>query len=172
MGFLIFFPFIGAFMLFWICILISYLVISFILYIFKSFGLLRIAKSENYKYPYIVWIPIVSNYVLGKYCMDKNKSIIYSILTAINLVVSTYLFYLNNEILFYISLIYIVIYFIIDMMVMNKFYKKVYKTPELFTILTVITLGLLKGIFIYTARIKKITKVNLDINEIEIKKEE
>ncbi len=45
---------------------------------------------------------------------------------------------------------------------MNKFYKKVYKTPELFTILSVITFGLLNSIFIYTTRIKKITKVNLD----------
>ena len=58
-------------------------------------------------------------------------------------------------------LIYMVIYFIINMLVMNNFYKKVYKKPELFTIFTIITFGLLRSIFIYLSRIKKITKVDL-----------
>ncbi len=73
MGFLIFFPFIGTIMLIWICFLIIYAIIKFTLYIFKSFGLLRIAKTEKYKYLYLVWIPVISDYILGKYCMDKKK---------------------------------------------------------------------------------------------------
>lgn len=162
MGFLLFFPFIGTIMLVWLCFLIIYAIIKFTLYIFKSFGLLRIAKAEKYKYPYLVWLPIISNYILGKYCMDKKKSIIYCILSVIKILLSLCFLVSESEILYYAFIIYTIFYFIVDMIVMNKFYKKIYKTPELFTILSVITFGLLKSIFIYTARIKKITKVNLN----------
>lgn len=162
MGFLIFFPFVGTIMLIWICFLVIYAIIKFILYIFKSFGLLRIAKNEGYKYPYLVWIPIISNYILGKYCMDKRKSIMYASLSAIKILFTLCFVIIASDPLYSVFMIYTIFNFIVDMIVMNKFYKKVYKTPELFTILSVITLGLLKSVFIYTARIKKITKVNLN----------
>lgn len=161
MGGLLFFPFVSGFMVVAIVILIIYLVLRFILYIFQSFGLLRIAKKEGYKYPYIVWLPGISHYVLGRYCcLNKIKCIIYCFLTLVS-IISLHIFWItSHDVLYPISKIYNIIYFIIDMIVMNKFYKKVYKTPELFTILTIITFGLLKPIFIYTARIKKITKVD------------
>lgn len=161
MGGLIFFPFVAGFMVIIIIIWIIYLILKFILYIFQSFGLLRIAKKEKYKYPYIVWIPGISHYILGRYCLDKNKSIIYCILTLISIIMLGIFCTTSNDFWFVFSKVYNIIYFIIDMIVMNKFYKKVYKKPELFTVLTIITLGLLKSIFIYTSKIKKIAKVNL-----------
>ena len=66
-----------------------------------------------------------------------------------------------EDIIMPIYIILVIVYFIVDMLVMNKFYKKVYKKNELFTILTIITFGMLKPIFIYTARIKKITNVDI-----------
>lgn len=161
MGMIIFLPLISAFLVVFILIWIICLIVKFILYIFQSFGLLRISKKEKYKFPYIVWIPAISHYVLGRYCMDKVRSIIYCILTLIKIITLYILLTTTNNILFYISIGYIIFYFIIDMLVMNKFYKKVYKKPELFTILTIITFGLLKPIFIYISRIRKISKVEL-----------
>ena len=163
MGFLVFLPFFSAVIVVMILFYICYAILKFILYVFKSFGLLRIAKKENYKYPYVVWIPFVSNYILGKYCMDKKKGIIYLILSIIKFLIMLIYFMLSEvDALYTISLIYSIFYFVIDMIVMNKFYKKVYKTPELFTILSIISFGLLNSIFIYTARIRKITKIDLN----------
>ena len=155
-------PLIGTVFIFWILFVIIYIIINFVLYVIESFGLLRIAKKEEYKIPYIVWIPGISHYVLGRYCMSKSKSIIYAILSVIN-VIFIYCLMFGVFQIEYIEfvLIYIVIYFIINMLVMNTFYKKVYKKSELFTIFTVITFGFLKSIFIYLARIRKITKVDL-----------
>lgn len=155
-------PIFGTVVIFWIIFLIVYILVSFIMYVFESFGLLRIAKKEKYKIPYIVWIPGISHYVLCRYCMSKIKSIIYAILSVINVIFIYCLMFGRFQIEYIkLVLIYMVIYFIINMLVMNTFYKKVYKKSELFTIFTVITFGFLKSIFIYLARIKKITKVDL-----------
>lgn len=149
-----------------LAVYIIYLILKFVLYIFQSLGLLRIAKKENYKYPYIVWLPGLSHYVLGNYCLDKKKSIFYSILGLVHFVVPLILnlrviYDMVEDIIMPIYIILVIVYFIVDMLVMNKFYKKVYKKNELFTILTIITFGMLKPIFIYTARIKKITNVDI-----------
>lgn len=153
-------PMIGTIFILWFAFIILYAIVRFITYIFESFGLLRIAKKEKYKIPYLVWVPGFSHYVLARYCTDKTKSFIYSILAIINIPVTIFLLIQNIGAEPWL-IIYGIVYFIIDMLVMNTFYKKVYKTPELFTITTIITFGLLKPIFIYTSRIKKITKVNL-----------
>lgn len=137
--------------------IITWAITKFILYIFQSFGLLNIARNENYKYPYIVWIPGISHYILGKFTTNNIKGTIYSILTIIKILLFISTIFVENSILFYTFLIYIIIYFIIDMLMMNKFYKKVYKQPQIFTVFTIITLGLLKPIFIYTVKIKKIS---------------
>lgn len=146
--------------------IILWIILKMILYIFESIGLTNIAKKGNYKYPYIAWILGISHYILGKYCSDKDEKtdkrhgIIYCILTTIKtifviLICSTKI--IENSTMMLILIIYFIIYYIIDMIYMNKFYKKTYKKPEIFTVLTVITLGMLKPIFIYTAKIKKLT---------------
>lgn len=154
-------PIVMSIAFFVICCLIIWGIAKFMLYIFQSFGLLNIAKKEQYKFPYIAWIPGLSHYILGKFCMDNTKGIIYSILTIIKLVLFIIVIFIDNTILFNTFLIYVIIYFIIDMLVMDKFYKKVYNNPQVFTIFTIITFGILKPIFIYTIRIPKISKYNI-----------
>ncbi len=150
-------PIFLSILFFIICFLVILAIVKFTLYIFQSFGLLNIAKKEGYKYRYISWIPGLSHYILGKFCLKKNLAIIYTILTVINILLFVLVIFIENSILFYLFLVFTILYFVIDMLVMNKFYKKVYKTPEIFTIFTIITFGFLKPIFIYTSRIKKIT---------------
>lgn len=130
---------------------------KFILYIFQSFGLLNLARKEQYQYPYMAWVPGLSHYLIGKFCCNNKKAILYTVCTIIKLVLTISMVMISNCILFYTWLIFIIIYFVIDMLVMNQFYKRVYKQPQLFTIFTIITFGLLKPIFIYTSKIKKVT---------------
>lgn len=145
-----------------ICFLIIWGLIKFILYIFQSFGLLNIAKKEKYSNPYIAWIPGVSHYILGRFCIGNKQGIWYAVLTVIKVILFISIIFIDNTILFYSFLIYTGIYFIIDMLVMNRFYKKVYKHTEFFTISTIITLGLLKPIFLYIAQIERLTKIEMN----------
>ena len=56
--------------------------------------------------------------------------------------------------LFYLFLAYLVIYFIFDIFIMNMFYAKLFKSPNIYTIITACTLGFAKPIFIFMAKYK------------------
>lgn len=162
MGFLIFWfllPLLSILTIIYITAVVIFCFVKFVLYIFQSFGLLRIAKKENYRYPYLVWVPAVSQYYLGRYCMNKNLSIGYAFLAALSIGLPIAAWLLHAPIWTWTALGYGIAFFVVDMLVMNRFYKKVYKAPELYTILTVLTLGLLKPVFLYMARFRKITRV-------------
>lgn len=142
------------------------LIVKIITYILESIGLTNIAKKQNYKYFFIAWIPGFSHYILGKYCSKKNNTtlissgIIYCILTIIKLILIILILKTKisqNLTIMFIIIIYFIIYYIIDMIYMSRFYKKVYKHPKIYTIITIITLGMFKPIFIYTSKIKKLT---------------
>ena len=74
-------PIFLSILFFIICFLVILAIVKFTLYIFQSFGLLNIAKKEGYKYRYISWVPGLSHYILGKFCLKKNLAIIYTILS-------------------------------------------------------------------------------------------
>ena len=161
MGALIFLPFAGGLLVFLTVIWFIYLFLRFVLYVVQSFGLLRIAKREQYPHPGIVWIPGAAHYVLGRFCMDKRMSIAYAITSLLSVVVLVTFFSTYNDILAVLEMVFSVAYFVFDMIVMKKFYRKVYRKPELLSILTICSVGLLKPVFIYLARIRKITVVEL-----------
>ena len=144
--------------------IILFFIVKIISYVLESMGLTKLAKKENYKYPYTAWLLGISHYILGKYCSDKDErtnkrnGILYCILTTIKIIFIILIFATNtvkNSTLLLVIILYFLIYFIIDMIYMNKFYKKTYKNYQIFTFLTVITFGLLKPIFIYISTIKK-----------------
>lgn len=141
--------------------IILFFIIKILSYILESIGLAKIAKKENYKYPYIAWILGLSHYILGKYCSDsdeKRNGLIYCFLTTVKIIFIILIFTtdaVKNSTLLIIAILYLFIYFIIDMKYMNKFYKKEFKNYQIFTVLTVITLGLLKPIFIFISAKKK-----------------
>ena len=156
--FTLFMPIILAMTIFFVFCLICYILIRFILYIFKSFGLVQLSKREGYRFRYIAWIPFVSNYVIGRLAFNRKGGIAYFIASLLKTLSVICIFFVNNTIVFYISLVYIIIYFVFDMITINRIYAKRYKASDVFTIFTIITFGVLSSIFIYTTRIKKITK--------------
>lgn len=164
MGFLFVSLFLSVFsVLYLLCVIavIVFVFVKFVLYVFQSFGLLRIAKKEGYRLPCLVWVPAVSQYYLGRYCMSQKLSVGYALLAALSLGLPAAAYLLQFRVLMWTALGYGAVYFVVDMLVMDRFYKKVYKVPELYTVLTILTLGMLKPVFIYMARIKKITKTVL-----------
>ncbi len=148
-------PIILSFIIFISFMIMIYLVLMFILYIFKSFGLFYIAKNSKIKQPYFSWIPFLSNYVVGYFALnDKKKPICYALLSLFTFILCILSLLIDNLILFFIAIFFILVYYIIDMIVMNYFYKKAFKKHEIYLILTIITFGILKPLFIYAYRIK------------------
>ena len=144
--------------------LIILFIYKIIAYIFESIGLTSIAKRENYSYPFIGWIPGLSHFIIGKYSSDgddeksTSSGVIYALLTIIKiafLIIVSQINIAQNSNYLLIILIYLAIYFVIDMIYMNKFYQKAYKHPIVFTFFTIVSIGLLKPIFIFASKGKK-----------------
>ena len=150
--FFLFFPFFAAISILFLITIITYLILKFVLYIFNSFGLLNIARSEKYKFPYIAWIPCIGEYITGKFVLNKILGYVCAGFSLLKLVSMYFMITTDITPVFYICLAIIVAYFIFEMLIMNMFYKKVYKHSQIFTLFTIITFGILKPIFIYTSR--------------------
>ena len=137
-----------------IIIFLIYISIKSIFYILQSIGLYNISKINGYKYPFIAWIPCISQYIIGRYNKNSKFGVLYSGLTIMKYLLIIALFIINNDIIFYLFLTYLAIYFIFDMFIMNMFYKTVFKNHIIYTIITVCTLGFAKPIFIFIAKFK------------------
>lgn len=137
-----------------IIFLLIYISIKIMLYIFQSIGLYKISKINGYKYPFIAWIPCISQYIIGRYSKNSKWGILYSVLTIMKYLLIIAIFNFNSSTLFYLFLAYLVIYFIFDIFIMNMFYGKLLKSPNIYTIITACTLGLAKPIFIFMAKYK------------------
>ena len=137
-----------------IIVFIIYILIKIAFYIFQSIGLYKISKMNGYKYPIIAWIPCVSQYIIGKFNKSSKLGVLYSILTIMKYLAIILLFNSNNFILFNLYLVYFVIYFVLDVFIMDRFYTKVFENPNIYTIITTYTFGFVKPIFIFMARYK------------------
>lgn len=153
--------FIFPFLAFSFLFIILAILIKIALYIFQSIGLFRIARVSGYKYPFIAWIPCISQYIIGRFAKSNQIGVSYSILALLKYLLVIALFFIGNEIIINLFLIYLIIYFVIDMLIINLFYEKVYKNSNVYIILTIVTLGLMKPIFIFMSRIKKLTVYEL-----------
>lgn len=148
------FPFLALSVVAIIVLLIIYILIKITFYIFQSIGLYQISKANGYKYPFIAWIPGISQYIIGRYNKNSNFGILYSVLTLMKYLLIIAMFNFDNYILFYLFLAYLAIYFIFDIFIMNMFYTKVFKNPIIYTIITACTLGFARPIIIFIAKYK------------------
>lgn len=137
-----------------IIFLLIFILIKFAFYIFQSIGLYKISKYNGYKYSFIAWIPCISQYIIGRYSKNGKYGILYSILTIMKYILIVPMFYLDNPIYLNFFLAYLIIYFIYDILIMDMFYKKVFKNSNVYTIVTACTLGFIKPVFIFMANFK------------------
>lgn len=126
-----------------------YLIIQLVLYAIESIGIFRLALRNKNKFPYLAFIPGINQYFLGKYTFSSHFGIILAILSVIKLIGFIFIWgtkFLNLDTLY---LYYSVFYLCINIILMHKFYQKKYIKSYVFTILTILTLGYSKPIFIY-----------------------
>ena len=132
------------------------IIIKLALYVFESFGLMKINKNLGLKYNWAAWIPIYNKFLLGKIAVKPLAGIILSILWLIKtiLCIFTY-FFITTYYLVILTVCIVIITFIIEMIIVSKLYEKYSKKNEVLTVLSIVTLGLLEPIFIFALRNKK-----------------
>ena len=147
-----------SFMFFtFVAIFLAIVVYTVITYIFESIAIMSMSKNLGYKAIYTSWIPFYNKYLLGKIAENKVLGGIAAISNIIITGVGIYC-YIQNEfqpIIFLIFLTCVLIGFILDIVISHKIYvKAINKYGDILTIFSVLTLGLLRPIFLFIIRNK------------------
>ena len=152
-----------SFVLFiFIAIFIAIIIYEVITYIFESMAIMQMSKNLKYKVPFTEWIPFYNKYLLGKIVGNKILGIIVAVLNGITAVSGTYCYIQTqpNPAIFIIFLLCVLIGFILDIIISHKIYKNATnKYGDIYTILSILTLGILRPIFLFIVR-NKVKKTN------------
>lgn len=146
----IFFLFIAMFI-----IIVIYLLI---VYIFESIFIMKVLKNSRKKTYLLAWIPFYNKYLLGRIANKKVLGVM-SALTGLTLTGMSIYFYINSIFdvkLFGFFLVLVLIDFIINIVISHRIFKKaLVKYGDILTIISVLTLGLLRPIFLFAIRNKE-----------------
>ena len=148
-------PFVYIMYLIVLVFIILFLVIS---YTFDSISTMCISKNLNYNYKLRTWIPFYNKYILGKIGNSKPLGITLVITTLIS-TITIILFFVFKEpqsILIIFFLLSALITFILNIILSHKIFNKYSnKYKDIMTILSILSLGFLRPIFLFIIRNKK-----------------
>ena len=144
--------------LFFIAIFIAAILYTIISYIFQGISIMCMSKNIGYKNTFTSWIPFYNKYLLGKIAGNKIIGLISGFLSLLIICLGTY-FYIHKEleiVPFIILVVSLIITFILDTIVAHKIYKSyAYKYGDILTIFNILSLGLLRPIFLFVIKNKK-----------------
>lgn len=148
----------SVFFFFMIAIFLLIIASMIITYIFESIALMKMSKNLGYPLSGTAWIPFYHKYILGKIAENKVLGIILAIDDMLTLVVWIgYCLWGNDQpmvgILF---LVCVLISFILNIILTHKVYTRFEKKRrDIYTVLSVLTFGFLRPIFLFLVRNKK-----------------
>ena len=144
--------------LFFIAIFVAVVLYIIMSYTFQGISIMGMCKNMGYKNTFTAWIPFYNKYLLGKIAGNKIMGGISCILSFITICLGTR-FYINKEleiVLFIILIINLIITFILDTMIAHRIYKsRTNKYGDILTVFNILSLGLLRPIFLFIIRNKK-----------------
>lgn len=141
----IYFLFLSIFVISTIYVIVSY--------IFESLAITKLSKNK-----FLSWIPFYNKYLLGKTCNKKLLGVFTEILS-LTIFILALIIYLNKEFNTYLliaMLILLTILFILETIIATKIYEKtIPKYKDILTVLTILSFGLLRPIFLFLVRSNK-----------------
>ena len=144
--------------LFFIAVFVAVVLYIIMSYTFQGISIMCMCKNMGYKNTFTAWIPFYNKYLLGKIAGNKIMGGISGILSFIAICLGTRL-YINKKleiVLFIILVISLIITFILDTMIANRIYKsRANKYGDILTVFNILSLGLLRPIFLFIIRNKK-----------------
>lgn len=144
--------------LFFITIFIAAILYTIISYTFQGISIMCMCKNMKYKNTFIAWIPFYNKYLLGKIANNKIMGVLSGFLSLISICLATY-FYIHKEleiVPFIILIVILIITFILDTIIAHRIFKsRTSKYGDILTVFNILSLGLLRPIFLFIIRNKK-----------------
>lgn len=141
-----------------IAILLIILIYLFLSYIFESIAIVRMCKNLNYKHIFASWVPYYNKYLLGKIAGLKNAGATLGIINAIITFMFIYFQYITNfnTWLLVVFFVLLIISFVLNIVISHKIFNKAFNIyGDIFTVFSILSLGLLRPIFLFIVRNSK-----------------
>ncbi len=143
--------------IFWFFVAIFFIIAIYLLitYIFESVAISRINKNQKCNTTFTAWIPFYNKYLLGKIANLKNQGIVLGIINIIIVIMFIYFYYTVefNLWLLLIFFILVITSFILNIVISHKiFTQAIGKYGDIFTVFSVLSLGILRPIFLFIIR--------------------
>lgn len=145
-----------------LAIFLAIIIYKIAVYFFESVSIMCMCKNLKYKAPFAAWIPFYNKYLLGKIAGNKVLGTILALLNGLIVcsLIGSYTQTQYSTVTFVIFLICSLVSFLFDIIIAHKIYtKSKIKYSDLLTVFSVISIGILRPIFLFMIR----NKINIEV---------
>ena len=131
------------------------IIAKFILYVFECFGIMKLNDNMEYSHSWTAWVPVYHKFLLGRVGKEPQIGICLCIFSLIKWILFFAAVFTENNYLWLSWIGIMLVTFILEMITLHKVYKIHTKYNEVFTVLSIISVGILEPIFLFVIRNKK-----------------
>lgn len=135
-----------------LAIIAIYMMVS---YVFESIAIMKFRKKLNLKNNSRSFIPFYNKYLLGKLTNNKILGAVLALVSILTIITFVLWFFVGKSFAFEWFVLSLIGGFILNIIVASNIYKLYSKYNVVFTILTIITLGVLRPVFLFALRDSK-----------------
>ena len=134
---------------FFVVVLFIFILYLFLTYLFESIAMMVMSEKLHYKWKIKAWIPLYNKYLLGEISGNKILGMMLAISSFLIIVLVSY-FYFNQTTVILIIILFLTLFnFALDTVISHQIFKKtVPRICNVLTIFSILSLGLLRPIFI------------------------
>ena len=123
-------------------------------YVLEGFSIACMRKKAGDAHTFTAWIPFYSKYLLGKLAGRRVMGAVSALLTLLSFCLCVYFYVCRelNTLLFILLLMALLAVFILDTLIAHRIYKSRSKYGDILTVFTVLSLGLLRPVFLFAVR--------------------
>ena len=124
-------------------------------YVLEGFSIACMRKKAGDAHTFPAWIPFYSKYLLGKLADQRVMGAVSALLTLLSVCLCVYFYVCRelNTLWFILLLMALLAVFILDTLIAHRIYKsRAGKYGDVLTVFTVLSLGLLRPVFLFAVR--------------------
>lgn len=124
-------------------------------YVLEGFSIACMRKKAGDAHTFPAWIPFYSKYLLGKLADRRVMGAVSALLTLLSVCLCVYFYVCRelNTLWFILLLMALLAVFILDTLIAHRIYKsRAGKYGDILTVFTVLSLGLLRPVFLFAVR--------------------
>ena len=123
-------------------------------YVLEGFSIVCMRKKAGDAHTFPAWIPFYSKYLLGKLADRRAMGAVSALLTLLSVCLCIYFYVCRelNTLWFILLLMALLAVFLLDTLIAHRIYKSRSKYGDILTVFTVLSLGLLRPVFLFAVR--------------------